>query len=100
MPLLWRVLATNAVVLVVAAAVLLLAPVTVSDPPTVPEVAALVAGVAAVLVVLWLLLRRAFVPLERLAAFARRVDPLRPGERAEVGTSTRRSRRRRARSTR
>jgi len=87
MPLLWRVLVTNAVVLVVAVAVLLLAPVTVSDPPTFAEVAALLAGVAAVLVVLWLLLRRAFVPLERLAAFARRVDPLRPGERAEVGGS-------------
>ncbi len=87
MPLLWRVLAINAVVLVVAVALLLLAPVTVSDPPTVAEVAALFAGVLAVLLVLWLLLHRAFVPLERLAAFARRVDPLRPGERAEVGSS-------------
>ncbi|MDO8188973.1 sensor histidine kinase [Conexibacter sp. JD483] len=87
MPLLWRVLAINAVVLVVAVAVLLLTPVTVSDPPTIAEIAALFAGVLAVLLVLWLLLHRAFVPLERLAAFARRVDPLRPGERAAVGSS-------------
>lgn len=81
MPLIWRVLATNAVVLTIAVAVLVFTPVTVSEDPSALEVAVLFAGLLAIVALDWLLLRRAFAPLERLAAFARGVDPLRPGER-------------------
>ncbi|MBB4663047.1 sensor histidine kinase [Conexibacter arvalis] len=81
MPLIWRVLGMNAAVLAVALALLLFTPVTISDPPRASEVAVVAAGLVALLVVDWLLLRRAFEPLGRLAAFARRVDPLRPGDR-------------------
>ena len=81
MPLIWRVLGMNAVVLAVAAVLLLFTPATISDPPRLSEIAVLFAGLVALLLVDWLLLRRAFEPLDRLAAFARRVDPLRPGDR-------------------
>jgi two-component system sensor histidine kinase UhpB len=83
MPLIWRVLATNAAVLAVAVAVLVLTPVTVSEDPTAWEVALLLLGVLVLLALDWLLLRRAFAPLDQLAAFARGVDPLRPGERVD-----------------
>jgi two-component system sensor histidine kinase UhpB len=81
MPLIWRVLGMNAAVLVVGVTLLLFTPVTISDPPQASEVAILAGGLLALLVVDWLLLRRAFEPLRLLADFARRVDPLRPGER-------------------
>jgi two-component system sensor histidine kinase UhpB len=81
MPLIWRVLATNAVVLAAAFCVLAFTPVTISEDPSALELTLLFAGLLAVLALDWLLLRRAFAPLERLAAFAREVDPLRPGER-------------------
>jgi two-component system, NarL family, sensor histidine kinase UhpB len=84
MPLIWRVLGMNAAVLAVALVVLVLSPATLSEPPRASEVAVLFGGVVALLVVDWLLLRRALQPLDRLAAFARRVDPLRPGDRLEI----------------
>lgn len=87
MPLIWRVLGMNAVVLAVALVLLVLSPATLSSPPRVSEVATLVAGLLALLLVDWLLLRRALQPLDRLAAFARRVDPLRPGDRFARGHS-------------
>jgi two-component system sensor histidine kinase UhpB len=82
MTLLWRVFATNAAVLVVATLILVLSPITVSFPIALTEIAVVSAGLAVMLVVDLLLLRRAFAPLGRLTAFMRRVDPLRPGERA------------------
>lgn len=86
MPLIWRVLATNAAVLAVAVAVLVFTPLTVSEEATGWEIVALVVGVVLFLALDWLLLRRAFAPLDRLAAFARGVDPLRPGERVDGAT--------------
>jgi two-component system, NarL family, sensor histidine kinase UhpB len=85
MPLLWRVFATNAAVLVAATLVLVLSPATVSFPVALTEVAVLVAGLAAMLALNLALLRRAFGPLARLTRFMRGVDPLRPGARAAVG---------------
>lgn len=84
MPLIWRVLATNAAVLAVALVVLVVSPATVSSDPSATEVVALLAGMAAVLLLDYLLLRRAFASLERLTVFARGVDPLRPGDRAHA----------------
>jgi len=66
MPLLWRVFAANAAVLVVATLVLVLSPATVSFPVAVTEVVVLAAGLAAMLALNVMLLRRAFAPLLRL----------------------------------
>jgi two-component system sensor histidine kinase UhpB len=85
MPLLWRVFATNAAVLVVATLALVVSPATVSFPIALTEVVVLVAGLAAMLALNLVLLRRAFGPLSRLTRFMRGVDPLRPGARVAVG---------------
>jgi two-component system sensor histidine kinase UhpB len=81
------VFATNAVVLAAATLLLVLSPATVSFPIALAELIVLVVGLAAMLVLNLLLLRRAFGPLRRLTATMRGVDPLRPGGRALVSTS-------------
>src|SRR5918994_2678860 len=84
MPLVWRVFVTNALVLAVAAAALVLSPATVSFPVALTEAAVLAVGLGAMLALNFALLRRALSPLERLRAFMRGADPLRPGARAPV----------------
>ena len=84
MPLFWRVFATNALVLVVATAALALSPATVSFPVALTEAVVLALGLSAMLAFTFVLLRRALSPLERLRAFMRGADPLRPGARAPV----------------
>ena len=84
MRLLWRVFATNAAVLVAATLVLVISPVTVSFPIALAELVAVLGGLAAMLVLNLVLLRRALRPLGRLTAVMRGIDPLRPGERATV----------------
>jgi two-component system sensor histidine kinase UhpB len=85
MPLLWRVFAGNAAVLVAAALLLVLTPATVSFPVALTEAVVLAVGLAATLAVDFVLLRRAFGPLGRLRRFMAVVDPLQPGARAEMG---------------
>lgn len=82
MPLLWKVFAGNAAVLAIATLVLVVSPATVSFPVALWEVAVLVPGLAAMLALDFVLLRRALAPLQRLATFARTVDPLHPGARS------------------
>jgi len=82
--LLARIFLTNAAVAAVAAAVLVVTPATVSSPAHLREVAIVVAGLSAILVVNLVLLRRAFVPLRRLTALMRSVEPLAPGRRVPV----------------
>jgi two-component system sensor histidine kinase UhpB len=84
MPLVWRVFVTNALVLAVAAAALVLSPATVSFPVALTEAAVLAVGLGAMLALNFALLRRALSPLERLRAFMRGADPLRPGARAPI----------------
>ena len=84
MPLLWRVFATNALVLLVAYLALVFAPITVSVPPTRSEFALLSAGFLGLLAVNLVLLRPALKPLNELADTMRRHDPLSPGKRARV----------------
>jgi two-component system sensor histidine kinase UhpB len=84
MPLFWRVFATNAVVLAVATAALALSPATVSFPVALTEAVVLTLGLGTMLALNFALLRRALSPLERLRAFMRSADPLRPGARAPV----------------
>lgn len=87
MTLLWRVFATNAAILVLATLVLVLSPITISFPIALTEVIVVLAGLTAMLSLDLVLLRRAFVPLGRLTAFMRRVDPLRPGDRVRLNTA-------------
>ena len=84
MPLMWRVFATNAAALVVATLALALTPVTVSVPVAAAELAVLLCGLALLLGVNVVLLRRAFRPLEDLAHAMWLHDPLSPGARAPV----------------
>jgi two-component system, NarL family, sensor histidine kinase UhpB len=85
MPLLWRVFVGNAVVLAAATALLILTPATVSFPIALTEAIVLAGGLAAMLALDFVLLRRAFGPLERLRRVMGAVDPLKPGARAAVG---------------
>ncbi len=80
----WRVFAVNALVLAVATAALALSPATVSFPLALREAIVLTLGLGAMLLLNFALLRRALLPLDRLRAFMRRTDPLRPGTRAPV----------------
>ena len=64
--------------------VLVVTPASVSAAPTAAELEVLVAGTALVIGLNVLLLRRIFVPLERLTATMRRVDPLDPGRRVTI----------------
>ena len=86
MPLFWRVFATNAGVLVAAAVALVLTPATVSFPVALTEAVVLILGLAAVIVLNLVLLRRVFRPLHALSALMRTVDPLQPGARARIKT--------------
>ncbi|MFL5782318.1 MAG: HAMP domain-containing sensor histidine kinase [Thermoleophilaceae bacterium] len=84
-PLFWRVLALNAVVLVVACVVTLL----VVSPRKIGSFAAsealvLVASLLLIAVANLLLLKRAFRPLERVTRLAREADPTRPGQRVPL----------------
>ncbi len=84
MSLFWRAYVVNTGVLVAAAFVLALSPATISDRILVVEAVVLAVGVAVVLTVNLLLLRRVFGPLQRLTGLMRRIDPLAPGQRLEV----------------
>src|SRR5918996_5769907 len=76
-PLFWRLFVPNASVLIVACVVLIVEPAN-------GRIVALVGGLAIMLAVNLLLMRRAFSPLTRLMTTMTRVDPLRPGERVPV----------------
>jgi two-component system sensor histidine kinase UhpB len=77
----WRVFVINAGVLVLATLALALSPATVSWPLRVVEAVVLAAGVAVLIALNVLLLRRTFAPLERLTGLMRRIDPMAPGQR-------------------
>jgi len=87
MPLLWRVFAGNAAVLLLATLVLVLTPATVSFPVALEELLVLSVGLAVMLAVDVALLRRVLTPLGALAEFVRTVDPLAPGPRPRVASA-------------
>ena len=80
----WRLFLPNALVLGTATAVLSLSPATLPFPDSLDKVLVLMGGLALLLVVNLLLMRRAWQPLERLARLMQTVDPLRPGRRIPV----------------
>ncbi len=79
-PLFWRTFLTNAAVFVTAGLVLVLSPATVSSPVSLSEATILAAGAAALLVLNLVLMRKAFAPLEQLAAAMPSVDLQRLGQ--------------------
>ncbi|HEX6460388.1 MAG TPA: HAMP domain-containing sensor histidine kinase [Thermoleophilaceae bacterium] len=81
LPFFWRVFLASALVLVVATVLLIITPVTVSANIALIEAVVLLVGLSAALLGEYLLLRRAFAPLEQLAARMETVDLLRPGQR-------------------
>ena len=83
--LLRRVYGANAAVLVAAVIALALTPVTVSWPASLLEGGILVGGLGLMLYVNLVLMRRALDPLRRLAKDMATIDPLRPGQRIDVG---------------
>lgn len=78
---LWRVLAANALVLGVAMLILSLSPATVPGPESAADVLVLAAGMAVIVVVNFLLLRRMLGPLRHLTEMMHAVDPLKAGVR-------------------
>lgn len=80
--LLWRVFAANVVLAVAAVALLAWTPITVHRVATGRELAFLSIGLALMLAVDLVVLRRAFAPLQRLAAVMSAVTPGEPGRRA------------------
>jgi two-component system sensor histidine kinase UhpB len=82
--LLWRIFVGNAAVLLTATLALVISPATVSFPVAATEAVVLALGLAGMLAVNYLLLRRAVGPLQRLAGTMRAVDPLAPGRRSEL----------------
>ncbi|MDQ4129471.1 MAG: histidine kinase [Actinomycetota bacterium] len=87
-PLLWRVFLTNAAAITAAFLLLAFSPATVQSPLQLEGLVS-TAGLVVLLLVNLFFMRRAFAPLGRLAAFMRRVDPLRPGPRIPSRTNVR-----------
>jgi two-component system sensor histidine kinase UhpB len=81
----WRVAAGNAAVLAAACTITALVFSPRVSNVAVRELAIFAGGVALMLALNLLLLRRAFAPLRQLTALARRIDPLDPGPRLAVG---------------
>jgi two-component system sensor histidine kinase UhpB len=86
LPLLWRVFAINAGLLLVGTLVLVLSPGRLNASIAVVETLDLVVGLVVMLAANLLLLRRTLAPVDRLVERMRTVDLLRPGQRlAERG---------------
>ena len=83
-PLAWRIFLVNAGVFALGTAALALSPATVSWPIALTEAVVLIVGLAGILVVNLLLVRRSLSPLGRLTGLMHRVDLLRPGQRLEI----------------
>jgi two-component system, NarL family, sensor histidine kinase UhpB len=80
----WRLFLPNAFVLGTATAVLSLSPATLPFPDSLDKVLVIVGGLALLLVVNLLLMRRAWQPLGRLTRLMHSIDPLQPGKRIPV----------------
>jgi two-component system sensor histidine kinase UhpB len=84
MPLAWRIFAVNAIVFAAGVAALVLSPATVSSRGTLKEVAVLVTGLCALLLINLYLVRRSLAPLQRLMRTMHRTDLLEPGQHLDV----------------
>jgi two-component system, NarL family, sensor histidine kinase UhpB len=82
--LLWWLFLTNGAVLVVGFLLLALSPITISDPISLGQLALLLAGLAALLTLNLVLLRRVLSPLFTLTELMSSIDPDKPGRRLSV----------------
>jgi two-component system sensor histidine kinase UhpB len=80
----WRLAIGNAAVLAAACTITALVFSPRAQDVAVRELSIFIGGLALMLAVNLLLLRRALAPLRQLTAFARRIDPLEPGHRLDV----------------
>jgi two-component system sensor histidine kinase UhpB len=80
----WRIFAVNAIVFTAGVAALVLSPATVSARGTREEVAVLVTGLAALLLINLYLVRRSLRPLDRVMRAMRGTDLLEPGQRLDL----------------
>jgi two-component system sensor histidine kinase UhpB len=80
----WRVAIGNALVLAAACTITALVFSPREANPALQELAIFVGGLALMLGINLLLLRRALTPLRELTAFTRKINPLEPGHRIEV----------------
>jgi two-component system sensor histidine kinase UhpB len=79
-----RLFVRYALVVGVAVVALVFAPITVSVPTSVEQLAIILGGAAIMLFAYRSLLHGALAPLERLTAVMRRIDPLAPGQRLDT----------------
>jgi two-component system sensor histidine kinase UhpB len=79
-----RLFVAYAVVVGLAVAVLVLAPITVSVPTALTELAVILSGFALTLLIYGRLLQRALAPLKALTELMQKVDPLAPGQRIDA----------------
>src|SRR3954470_3989116 len=84
-----RLFLTYAAVVGLAVAVLVLAPITVSVPTALAELAVILAGFFLTLALFHAFLKRALAPLDALTKVMNEVDPLAPGQRIDVDTRDR-----------
>jgi two-component system sensor histidine kinase UhpB len=82
-----RIVLANAVVVASAAALLAATPFSVSYPASARDLSVVTAAVVVMIVIDGLLVRRALAPFERLRDSMRRMDPVQPGLRLDVGRS-------------
>jgi two-component system sensor histidine kinase UhpB len=81
----WRLAIGNAAVLAAACTITALVFSPKAEDVAVRELSIFAGGLALMLAINLLLIRRALAPLRQLTAFARRIDPLEPGNRLDVG---------------
>jgi two-component system, NarL family, sensor histidine kinase UhpB len=81
-----RLFLTYVAVVGLAVAVLVLAPITVSVPTALTELAVILGGFVVTLVIFRVFLQRALAPLHTLTQVMHEVDPLAPGQRIDVAT--------------
>jgi two-component system sensor histidine kinase UhpB len=81
----WRLAIGNAAVLAAACTITALVFSPKAEDVAVRELSIFAGGLALMLAINLLLLRRALAPLRQLTAFARQIDPLEPGNRLDVG---------------
>jgi two-component system, NarL family, sensor histidine kinase UhpB len=84
LPLVWQIFIPSAAILAVACVALLVTPATVSNPVALEEAAIVVAGLAVVIAINMLLIRRSVRPISELVAVMREVDLLLPGQRVPL----------------
>lgn len=83
-----RIVLANAVVVASAAALLAATPYGVSYPASARDLAILTTAVVVMIIIDGLLVRHALAPFERLRDSMRRMDPVQPGVRLDVGRSS------------